>query len=68
MQTPNPDSIADAKKCVLTGAWYGCSLRGSTNTWPIQMQVLTVNHQMSQGTPVEELGEGIKELKGITTP
>jgi hypothetical protein len=26
---PNPDAIADAKKRLLTGAWYGCPLRGS---------------------------------------
>jgi hypothetical protein len=27
LQTPNPNTIAGAKKCLLTGAWYGCSLR-----------------------------------------
>jgi len=25
----NPDTIADAKKCLLTGAWYGYPLRDS---------------------------------------
>jgi hypothetical protein len=30
---PSPThTIADAKKYLLTGAWYGCSLRGSTST------------------------------------
>jgi hypothetical protein len=29
--TPNPDIIADAKKCLLTGTWYSCSLRGSAS-------------------------------------
>jgi hypothetical protein len=24
LQTPNPNTIADAKKHMLTGAWYGC--------------------------------------------
>ena len=43
LQTPNPGTIADAKKCLLIGAWYGRSLRGSTSTWPIQMQILTAN-------------------------
>jgi hypothetical protein len=28
------------------------------------MQMLAANHQMSTGTPVEELGEGLKKLKG----
>jgi len=28
-QPPNPDNIADTKKCKLTGARYGCLLRGS---------------------------------------
>ena len=32
LQTPNPETIADAKKCLLSEAWYGCSLRGSTST------------------------------------
>ena len=31
MQTPNPDTIVDAKKCLLTGAWYSCPLRGSAS-------------------------------------
>jgi hypothetical protein len=29
MHTPNPDTIADTKKHLLTGAWYGYYLRGS---------------------------------------
>jgi len=29
IQPPNPDNIADAKKCMLTGACYSCLLRGS---------------------------------------
>jgi hypothetical protein len=26
LQTQNPNSIADAKMCLQTGAWYGCPL------------------------------------------
>jgi hypothetical protein len=26
-QTPNPDIIVDAKMCLLTGTWHGCSQR-----------------------------------------
>jgi hypothetical protein len=29
VQTTNPDTIAHAKKYLLTGAWYSCPLRGS---------------------------------------
>ena len=29
LQTPNPDTIEDAKKCLLIEAWYSCPLRGS---------------------------------------
>jgi hypothetical protein len=45
MQTPNPDTIADAKKCLLRGAWYSCLLRGSARSLPIQMWMLVANHQ-----------------------
>jgi hypothetical protein len=49
LQTLNPDTIADVKKFLLTGAWYGYFLRGSTSTWSIQMQILTANHQTEPG-------------------
>ena len=29
IQTPNPDTIEDAKKCLMTGAWCSCLLRDS---------------------------------------
>jgi hypothetical protein len=32
------------------------------------MQVLTDNHQIEPVTSMEELGKGLKELKGIATP
>ena len=32
---PNPDTIADANKSLLTGAWYSCLLRGSASAWLI---------------------------------
>jgi hypothetical protein len=32
------------------------------------MQILTVNHQTELVTPMEELEEGLKYLKGIATP
>ena len=51
LQTSNPDTIAEAKKGLLTGAWYGCFLRGSNSTWPTQKQILTANHQAEPGDP-----------------
>jgi hypothetical protein len=27
------------------GAWYGCPLRGSARAWPIEMHMLSANHQ-----------------------
>jgi len=56
LHTPNPDTIADAKMCLQTVAWYDCSMRGSANTWLRQMQILTIG--LSLGTPMEELGKG----------
>jgi hypothetical protein len=32
MQTPSPDTIADTKKCLLTGTWYSSLLRGSAKS------------------------------------
>jgi hypothetical protein len=31
IQSPNPDTILDANKYLLTKAWYSCHLRGSTS-------------------------------------
>jgi hypothetical protein len=47
LQTPNPDTIAHAKKCLLRGTWYCCVLRGSASAWPIQIWMLIVNHWTS---------------------
>ena len=32
IQLPNPNTIRDANKCLLTGARYSCLLRGSAST------------------------------------
>jgi hypothetical protein len=44
IQSTNSETIADAKNCLLTRAWYGYPLRGSARSWPIQMQMLTISH------------------------
>ena len=57
--TPNPDTIADAKKNLLTGTRYSCPLRGSAITGPIQMCMYTANH-------CTECGELNGEVKART--
>jgi len=44
MQPPNPVTIADAKKCLLTRAWFGCLLRDSTRALLIEIR-FEVNQQ-----------------------
>jgi hypothetical protein len=36
--------IVDANKCLLTGAWYSCLLRGSARAWQIQRWMLSAYH------------------------
>jgi len=68
MQPPNPLTIVDAKKCLLTGARYGYLLRGAPRTLLIQLSMLTSNHCTEQG----DLNEGIRErtegIEGICNP
>ena len=56
LQIASTYTIADAK-FLRTGAWYDCPLRGSASIIGLRL-----------GTPVEELGEGLKDLKGMATP
>jgi phage-related protein len=42
--------------------------QGSTRALPIQMQMLAATNQTEQWTPMDELGEGLKEVKGFATP
>ena len=44
IRPPNPANGFDAKKCLLTGAWYGCVLRGSARALPIQRRMLAASH------------------------
>ena len=53
IQTPNPDTIVDAKKCLLTGAWYSCLLRGSASAWQVQKWMLSAIHWMEHKAPNE---------------
>jgi hypothetical protein len=56
VHSPNSDTIVDAKKCMLTGAWYGCIIRGSARAWQVLRQILTASlWGLSTGSPVEKL-------------
>jgi hypothetical protein len=70
IQSPNPGIIPDAKKCLLTGAWYSCLLRGFSRAWQIQRRMLTPQPTigLSTGSPMEELKKGLEELKGFAAP
>jgi hypothetical protein len=68
LQIPNLHTIADAKKHLLTGAWYGYSLRGSIRPDQYRCRYSQPTIELSPGIPVEELGKGLKELPGISTP
>jgi hypothetical protein len=41
----------DANKCLLTGAWYSCFLRGSASAWQIQRWMLTASHWTEYKVP-----------------
>jgi hypothetical protein len=56
IQSPNPDTIVEAKKSLLTGAWYSCLLRDSASAWQ-------PNFGLSTGSPKEELEKGLKGLQ-----
>ena len=68
IQLPNPDTIVDAKKCLLMVAWYICLLRGFASVWQIQLWMLTANHWTEHWIPVEELEKGLKKLKVFAAP
>jgi len=68
IQPPNPNNIADAKKCMLTGAWYSCLLRGYARAWQIQRQMLTANCWTENGVPIGGVRERIEGVEGVCNP
>ena len=58
-----PDTIMDAKKCMLKGAWYDCLMRDPARALQIQRQMFTTNHWTEHGIPnsgVRERTEGVE--------
>jgi len=68
MHPPNRVTIADAKKCLLRGAWYGCLLRGSARALLIQMQMLADNHGTEHGDPSGDVRERTEEAERVGNP
>jgi len=62
MLPPNPVTNADANKWLLTGAGYGCLLRGSARALLIQMRMLAANHWTEPSGGVREKTEGAEGL------
>jgi hypothetical protein len=58
----------DAKKCMLTGAWYSCLLRGSARAWQIQRQMVAANHWTEHRVPNGAVRERTEGAKGVCNP
>ena len=67
-QPPNPDTIADTNKSLLTGAWYSCLLSGSASAWQIQKWMLTVIHWTKYKVPKEGARESTQGAEGDWSP
>jgi hypothetical protein len=68
IQSPNSDTIVDARKCMLTGAWCSCFFRGSLRAWQIQRWMLSANHWTEQGFSNRGVRERTKEPEGLCNP
>ena len=62
--SPKPDTIVDANKCLLTGTWYCCLLRGSASAWQIQKWMLSANHWSEHKVPNWGARERTKGAEG----
>jgi hypothetical protein len=68
IQSPNPYTIVDASKCLLTGAWYSCLLRGSANAWQIQRWMLLANHWIKHKVSNGGARKRTKGAEGACSP
>ena len=67
MQTPKQDSVADAK-CLQRGASTAVLWEVLPAPGEDRGTTLLPTIELNLGTPVEELGEGLKEMKVIAAP
>jgi len=68
IEPPNPNNIANAKKCKLTGAWYRSLLRGSSRAWQIQRRMLIINHWTESLVSSGGVRERIEGAEGVCNP
>jgi hypothetical protein len=68
LQPSNLDTITEAKKCLLTGAWYSCLLRDSARFWSIQMWMLAANYQTKHMDPYGGVMGRTEGAEGVCNP
>jgi hypothetical protein len=68
MQPLNPDTTADAKTCLLTGACCGCLLRGSARALLIPMQMLAAHHPTEHRDPSGGVRGRTEGVEGVYNP
>jgi hypothetical protein len=61
-------TIADAKKCLLTGACCSCLLRSSAKACKIQRQMLAANHWTEHRVPNGGVRERTEGAEGVCNP
>ena len=68
IQLPSPETLVDAKKCMLKGACYSCLLRVSARALQIQRWMLAANHRTECGVPNRGVRERTKGVEGVCNP
>jgi len=65
---PNPDNIAHAKKCMLTGALYCCLLRSSARAWQVQRRMLKDSYWTENGIHTGGVRQWFGGAEGFCQP
>ena len=68
IQSPNPDTIVDANKCLLTGVWYSYVPRGSATFWQIQRRMLAASHWTEHWDHNGGVTERTEGAEGVCNP
>jgi hypothetical protein len=62
------NTVAIAKRCLLTGTWCDYFLRGSDSNRPMQMWMLGANHQTGLRDSYSGAGGRTRGAEGISIP
>ena len=68
IESSNTDTIVVAKKCLLTGAWYNCLLRGYARAWQTLRWVIIDNHCIEHGFHKVGVRERTEGAEGYCNP